>query len=57
MENAFGPTERPAEDPMMGVGQPSPMAQNPQATLRALYAVMPHPNIKRMLDQQPGDFR
>ncbi len=53
----FGPTERPTEPLAAPSGAENPMANDPQATLRLLYSVMPHPNIKRLLDVRPGDIR
>ena len=53
----FGPTERPNEPLAAPSGMENPMANDPQATLRLLYSVMPHPNIRRLLDMRPGDIR
>ncbi len=53
----FGPTERPNEPLAAPSGAENPMANDPQAALRLLYSVMPHPNIKRLLDIRPGDIR
>ena len=48
---AFGPTEHPFEPITAGVGgQQNPIAQNPQAALRVLYARFPHPAIARLID-------
>ena len=53
----FGPTNRPTEPLTAPSGMENPMANDPQATLRLLYSVMPHPNIKRLIDMRPGDIR
>ena len=49
---AFGPTQRPNEPntQMPGVQQQNPLATNPQAALRVLYARFPNPAIKRLMD-------
>ena len=54
---AFGPTQRPTEPLGAPSAMANPMAADPQATLRMLYSVFPHPNIKKLLDMRPGDIR
>ena len=50
---AFGPTERPAELNTAGADvMATPISNDPQAALRHIMAVMPHPNIERMLAQR-----
>ena len=53
----FGPTERPNEPIDAGTPMENPIAADPQATLRILYSVFPHPNIKLLMDMRPGDVR
>ncbi len=49
---AFGPTQRPNESNAQGasIQQQNPLASNPQAALRVMYAQFPHPAIKRLID-------
>ena len=53
----FGATDRPGESIAAPSGMANPMAQDPQATLRMLYSVFPHPNIGKLIDKRPGDIR
>ena len=53
----FGATDRPGEPLAAPSGMANPMAQDPQATLRMLYSVFPHPNIGKLIDKRPGDIR
>jgi len=50
--DAFGPTQFPQEPATAGVSSPqqSPLAQNPQAALRVMYARFPNPAIARLID-------
>jgi len=52
---AFGPTQRPGESNAAQLGAASnPVAANPQAALRAMYARFPHPSIARLIDWSAG---
>lgn len=52
VRDLWRPTERPFEPAATGGAGPvrNPMAQNPQAALRVLYAKFPHPAIARLID-------
>ena len=52
---AFGPTQRPMENPSAGIGpNQDSIASNPQAALRILYSRFPHPSIARLIDWSSG---
>jgi hypothetical protein len=46
---AFGPTQRPWEDPLSGLKQPSIIPDDPDLLLRSLYQLYPSPDIARLL--------
>ncbi len=52
----FGPTQRPNESNSAGIQGPAgnPLATNPQAVLRVMYAQFPHPAIARLIDWSAG---
>ena len=54
---AFGPTQFPTEPNDAGLDSPmsNPLAANPQALLRVMYARFPHPAIARLLDTTSGN--
>ena len=54
---AFGATQRPMESNTAGLSGPTgnPLATNPQAVLRVMYAQFPHPAIARLIDWSAGN--
>lgn len=46
---AFGPTQRPWEDPSAGLHDPSLIPEDPDLLLRALYQLYPHPDLARLI--------
>ena len=52
LPDAFGPTDRPFEDPAAGIPVDPPEINDPGMLLRYLYSIFPHPDIARLMDQQ-----
>lgn len=52
---AFGPTARPAENPLAGLGAEQRALQaDPDEFIRVLYQMYPHPDIARLIDPYRG---
>lgn len=50
----LGPTRRPSEPVSAGIGQPRIFPRDPDALLRAVYRMYPHPDIARLLPPPRG---
>lgn len=48
LPSVFAPTRRPGESITQGLGQGEIIPDDPDVLLRALYRILPHPDIARL---------